>query len=44
MSLLPSAGLITASELVTRQGQVGVGYIFDAFAVAAWLVTRPLRR
>jgi len=44
VSLLPLAGLITASELVTRQGPAGVGYLLDAVAVAAWLVTRPLRR
>lgn len=43
-SWLPVAVLVIGSEVITRGGHPGVGFLLDALAVAAWWFTRPLRR
>ncbi|GAC1609950.1 MAG: hypothetical protein NVS3B26_14060 [Mycobacteriales bacterium] len=43
-SWLPTVGLIAASEVMARHGLSGPSWAADVAAVAAWWLTRPLRR
>ena len=44
LSWTPTLALIVASELLARSGHGGISWAVDALAVAAWWITRPLRR
>ena len=44
LSWVPTAGLVIASEFVAQGGHLGVSWALDGLAVAAWWVTRRLRR
>ena len=44
LSWVPTAVLVIVSEFVAQGGHAGVGWALDGLAVAAWWVTRRLRR
>ncbi|HYO85116.1 MAG TPA: glutaredoxin domain-containing protein [Dermatophilaceae bacterium] len=44
LSWVPTAGLVIAGGTVAQGGHAGLGWTLDGLAVAAWWVTRRLRR
>lgn len=44
LSWLPTIALVAGSFAVESAGHVAVSWAFDGFAIAAWWLTRPLRR